>query len=79
VAFRAHIEDGRIVALEYRATTCATLLGLCEHLTDLIPGMTLAEALAYSARNLLAMHPEIPAGRRVRAQLVIRALRAALS
>jgi NifU-like protein involved in Fe-S cluster formation len=79
VAFRARIENGRIVALEYRSTTCATLLALCEHLVELIPGRTAAEALAYSARDLLALHPEIPAGHRARARLAVRALRAALS
>jgi len=79
VAFGARLECGRIIALGYRSTTCATLLALCEHLAEMVPGMTSAEALAYSAEDLLALHPEIPAGRRARAYLAVRALHAGLS
>ena len=75
-AFRVRMECDRIVELDYRSSTCATLLALCEHLTELVPGMTAGEALAYSAGNLLELHPEVPAGRRARADLAVRALRA---
>jgi len=78
-AFRIRVECDRVVEVEYRSTTCATLLALCEHLTDLIPGMTAAEVLAYSSRSLLELHPEIPAARRTRADLVVRALHASCS
>jgi NifU-like protein involved in Fe-S cluster formation len=79
VAFRIRKECDRVVEVEYRSTTCATLLAVCEHLTDLIPGMTVTEALAYSSANLVALHPEIPAGRRARADLAVRALHASLA
>jgi hypothetical protein len=74
--FQIRLERGRIVGVEYRSTTCATLVALCEHLTELTRGMTVAEALNYSPQNLLALHPEIPAGRRARADLAVRALHA---
>jgi len=74
--FRVRFRFGRVAEVDYRATTCATLLGLCEHLSELLPGMTESEVLSFSAGNLLSLHPEIPPGRRVRAELAIRALHA---
>ena len=70
--------DGRIHTAGYRATTCATLVALCEHLAELALGMTLQEATSLEAQCLLALHPEIPPSRYDRAGLVVAAFRAAL-
>lgn len=73
--FRLEAEQGRIVSAQYRCTSCMTLVGLCEHLAHILPGLTPEEALGI---NLLGMHPEIPAARRDRADLALRAMRSAV-
>ena len=69
---------GCIERASYRSTTCVTLVGLCEHISRLLPGMKLGAALALAPEDLLRIHPEIPRHRRDRAELCIRALRAAI-
>jgi hypothetical protein len=64
-------------SIGYRCTTCCTLVGLCEHLTDLLGGRPLAEAAAFEAADLLERHPEIPASHRGRAALAADAVRSA--
>ena len=77
-AFHVTREDGRIAATAFRATTCVTLLALCEHLCHLASGLTITEAAAIDAGRLLAIHPEIPPARRNRAELAVRAFQQAL-
>jgi hypothetical protein len=69
----------RIVRADYRCTTCATLVGLCEHLVEAAAGVPASEAAAMDAEWLLARHPEVPPGRRDRAGLAAAAFRAALA
>lgn len=69
---------GRIERVDYRCTTCVTLVALCEHVAEQLSGATLQEARALDAGQLLKLHPEIPAGRRSRAHLALNAARAAL-
>jgi hypothetical protein len=65
--------------VEYRATTCVTLVALCEQVAELAAGKRLDEATAISPDALLDLHPEIPESRRDRAKLVIQAFRSALT
>jgi NifU-like protein involved in Fe-S cluster formation len=69
---------GRIDDIEYRCTTCMTLVALCEHTADELRGDTLDRARAFTAGDILRSHPEIPPGRHSRAHLAAAALHAAL-
>ena len=69
---------GRLVAAEYRCTTCVTLVSLCEHLAELLPGTTTGEAAEFSARSLLELHPGIPESKQGRASLAIEAMQSAI-
>ena len=78
-AFAIRLCDaGRIERVEYRCTTCMTLVALCEHVAEQLLGATLEEARALDAGQLLKQHPEIPPSRRSRAHLALNAARAAL-
>jgi NifU-like protein involved in Fe-S cluster formation len=78
-AFAVSICDvGRIERVDYRCTTCMTLVALCEHVAEQFCGATLEEARSLCADQLLELHPEIPASRRCRAHLALNAARAAL-
>jgi hypothetical protein len=77
-AFHVPHAAGRLERVAYRCTSCATLVALCEHLSELASGRTFAEARCLDASALLALHPEIPAGRRDRSALAVAAFRAAL-
>lgn len=69
---------GDVVAVEYRCTTCMTLVGLCEHLAELLRGGAVKQVCELSAGELLSRHPEIPPARRARANLAVAAARAAI-
>ena len=70
--------DGRIGAISYRCTTCFTLVALCEHLGEVVRGVTAAAAIAWTPQRVLALHPEVPASRRDRAALAAAALQSAV-
>ena len=76
--FRLTVSGGIVQDVEYRATTCATLVGLCEHAAQLVAGNSIGEVARINAGSLLALHSEIPTSRRNRALLVERAITAAL-
>jgi NifU-like protein involved in Fe-S cluster formation len=69
---------GRIEAVEYRCTSCMTLVAMCEHVAEQLRGATVDEARALSAGELLSRHPEVPLVRRSRAHLAVAAAHAAL-
>jgi NifU-like protein involved in Fe-S cluster formation len=75
--FWLQLHGDRIVSAQFRCTTCCTLMGLCEHASELLAGMTVAEAENWTARRLLVLHPEIPAMRYGRAVLAAEAIRVA--
>ncbi len=77
-AFGVEIERGRIAKAAYRCTTCVTLVALCEHLSELVAGMPVQRALQLEPEYLLCYHEEVPAERRDRAQLALRALKEAI-
>jgi NifU-like protein involved in Fe-S cluster formation len=69
---------GRIASAQYRCTTCATLLALCEHLAELMMGMELTKAYEYDADRLLALHTDVPKSHGDRAKLAMEAFRSAV-
>jgi hypothetical protein len=68
----------RLEAVNYRCSTCVTLVGLCEHLSEMITGRTPSEAMAVTAADLLELHREVPAERRKRAGLAVEAMHSAV-
>jgi NifU-like protein involved in Fe-S cluster formation len=68
----------RIETVQYRCTTCVTLMAMCEHIVEDLQGSTVAEARTLTAERILAQHPEIPPSRRSRAHLAAAAAQAAL-
>jgi hypothetical protein len=75
--FWLQVQGSRIARAQFRCTTCCTLVGLCEHASELLEGMTVAGAGEWTARRLLVLHPEIPAMRYDRAALAAEAIRSA--
>lgn len=68
----------RIDIVDYRCTTCVTLVALCEHLAEELRNSTIEFARSLTAGQILALHPEIPSSRGSRAQLAVDAVHAAL-
>ncbi|HBY63799.1 MAG TPA: hypothetical protein DEH78_28575 [Solibacterales bacterium] len=77
--FTVTVREGRVIRAEYRATTCVTLVALCEELSHMVLGMDREAARAVTSESLLALHPEIPLERLARAALAVRAFQAALA
>lgn len=69
---------GCINEVEYRCTTCMTLVAFCEHVAEQLRGATLEQARALSAGELLNRHPEVPPIRHSRAYPAVAAAHAAL-
>jgi NifU-like protein involved in Fe-S cluster formation len=78
-AFSLDVADGRIVAVGFHASCCATLIAYCQYLTELAPGFHLELARELTAANLVDSVPGVPTLKRDRAVLAIAAFRAALS
>ena len=58
-AFLVRIEPpDTIGAVEYRCTTCMTLVAVCEHIAEEIRGSTVALARTLTAERILEQHPE---------------------
>ena len=70
--------DGRVSAVGFRASCCATLIAYCEYIAKIAPGFKLAIARELTATNLVESVPGVPALKRDRAVLAIAAFRAAL-
>jgi NifU homolog involved in Fe-S cluster formation len=78
VVFWVEALSGTIAGAQYKCTTCATLLALCEHLSELLVGMKIEEAQKLTAAWLLELHPEIPNSKRERAGVAMQALQSAV-
>jgi NifU-like protein involved in Fe-S cluster formation len=76
-AFSLDVADGRIVAVGFHASCCATLIAYCEYIAEIAPGFSLAIARELTAKNLVDSVPGVPALKRDRAMLAIAAFRAA--
>jgi hypothetical protein len=76
--FSLDVADGKIVAIGFQASCCATLIAYCEYLAEMAPGLRLELVRALTAANLVNGVPGVPALKRDRAVLAIAAFRAAL-
>jgi hypothetical protein len=70
--------DGKIAAVGFRASCCATLIAYCEYIAQIAPGFRFEIARGLTAQNLVEGLPGVPALKRDRALLAIAAFRAAL-
>jgi NifU-like protein len=70
--------SGCIDEVEYRCTTCVTLVALCEHVAENLRGVGLDRARELTAADILRLHPEIPYSRHSRAELATAAVHAAI-
>jgi NifU-like protein involved in Fe-S cluster formation len=78
-AFLVRIDPpDKIESVEYRCTTCMTLVAVCEHISEELQGSTIARARTLTAERILEQHPEIPDSRHSRARLAAAAAQAAL-
>jgi NifU-like protein involved in Fe-S cluster formation len=64
--------------MNFRATTCITLIAYSELIAELVTGQNAREAAAIEAADLVALLPDVPLLKRDRALLAIDAFRAAL-
>jgi hypothetical protein len=76
--FSLDVTDGRIAAVGFRASCCATLIAYCEYIAAITPDFALSIACELTAKNLVDSVPGVPALKRDRAVLAIAAFRAAL-
>jgi hypothetical protein len=67
----------RVGIVNYRCSTCVTLVGFCEHLSEMIKGWTASEVIAFTAADLLVLHREVPPERHHRAHLAVEAMHSA--
>jgi hypothetical protein len=68
----------RLEIVNYRCSTCVTLVAFCEHLREMIKGTTLSDAMRVTAADLLSLHKEVPAERHGRAALAVQAMHSAV-
>lgn len=78
VQFSVVVEDGVIASIDYRATTCITLVAVAEAIRDELQGASLERAGALTADTVLEALPGIPPARRSRIDVAVRALQEAL-
>ena len=78
VRFSLAVAGGKIAAINFRASCCATLIAYCEYIAEIAPEFSLAIAQALTPQNLVDALPGVPALKRDRAVLAIAAFRAAL-
>jgi NifU-like protein involved in Fe-S cluster formation len=77
-SFSLNVENGRIAAVGFQVSCCATLIAYCEYLAEIAPGFSFAIARELTAANLVDSVPGVPALKRDRAVLAIAAFRAAV-
>jgi NifU-like protein involved in Fe-S cluster formation len=77
--FSIDVAGAKLAAVNFRATTCATLIAYCELIAELVPGMRPEMAEQLAARDLVEGLPGVPKPKHARALLAIEAFRAALA
>ena len=77
--FSLRIDGGRIAAVGFRASSCATLIAYCELIAETVPGQRRELAAALSPRDLVGALTGVPPLKQERAVLAVTALRAALA
>ena len=76
--FSLELAAGRIAAVGFHATTCATLIAYSELIAETVPGFAIGIAREFSAADLVDALAGVPEQKRARAALAIEAFRAAL-
>jgi hypothetical protein len=76
--FSVDMGDGRLAAIGFRASCCATLIAYCEFIAEIALGLSLDIARALTAADLVESVPGVPALKHDRAVLAIAAFRSAL-
>lgn len=76
--FSLDMADGFIKAVNFRTTTCITLIAYSELLVELVAEKKAREAAAIKASDLAAALPDVPLLKRDRASLAVNAFRAAI-
>jgi hypothetical protein len=77
--FSVEMDAGKLTAIGFRASTCATLLAYCELVAETAVGSAPLAARRLSPADLVAGLPGVPMLKRDRAALAIAAFRAVLS
>jgi hypothetical protein len=77
--FSIDVTDGKLTAIGFRASCCATLIAYCEFVAEIARGFRLEIARGLTAGNLVESLPGVPALKQDRAVLAIAAFRAALA
>jgi hypothetical protein len=75
--FAIECQDGIVTVLDYRCTTCATLVALCELLSERASQQPVLTIGAWVPADLIAWLPGIPQSRWSRAEVALRALQSA--
>jgi NifU-like protein involved in Fe-S cluster formation len=70
---------GKVTAVGFCATSCATLIAYSELIAEITPGMGLDLAAGLAARDLIDVLPGVPPPKRERAVLAVAAFRSALA
>ena len=78
VKLTIHIADGRIQEAQYRARACSGTIAACSALSELVVGLTLAEAKALTPEDLDEDLGGTPERKRHSLELAIEALNKAL-
>jgi NifU-like protein involved in Fe-S cluster formation len=79
VRFSVDVADGKLKAVNFRATSCATLIAYAEYIAEILPGQRVELAGALTPRDLIDALPGVPPLKRERAILTVAAFRAALA
>ena len=77
--FSLQMGGGAIAGIEFKATSCATLIAYSEMIAETMPRQRLDLAGAFSARDLVEALPGVHPLKRGRAVLAVAAFRSALS
>lgn len=76
-AFQLFVREGTVTRVEYRCSSCVTLVALCEHVAQHLVGQPVEIVRALGTELLATWHPEVPRSHQNRSSLVIRAVRCA--
>jgi hypothetical protein len=77
--FSTHIVDRRLAEIQFRASSCATLIAYCECIAETVADAGVDIAQALTAADLVQAVPGVPSLKRGRAVLAITAFRAGLA
>jgi hypothetical protein len=78
-SFSLDVSDGKIVAIRFQVSTCATLIAYCELIAETLPGRTVDLAQALTPRDLVEQLPGVPLLKQNRAALAVAAFASALA